>query len=511
MATNNTTQSLKRRLTDITNDFANSTIHSNNTSSMDDNNDKNNNNKKLNYQNSIKLSIQSLKYRTIDFMTELKFSEWKDDQNPGDLIDRGGYGTVYKGTYINGESQPITVAIKQLEIDQTHLRRRFLKEVAMLAQQSERTGCIQLYGACEVDSNAYIVMEYMKDGDLHKFIEKGGFENLPNWEAKWNLMKSLALAVRRLHSINCKHRDLKPSNLLMHYDETKQWTVKVCDLGCSEALWTHSTENAPTVDSKKRVGTVAYMAPEWLNGTAVTYEFSMDIYSLAMCYYHMIFQITPWGGRQAESILRANEQHKVPPLTGLEEKVPSPWEFHIKRLLTYCSDINPDARPTAAQLVKWFDAGLETLKVEDRIKAVLDEVRTSWGAAEAAVVQLIEADLPLTSDQVHRILAAHLYYDYESKGEFAKKWRLPAFSGNNQFQQQYRSFPSAFYTKYYHHITDKQLEDQFLERAPKVNRINQVKQLPAYLLPNEDVESVRFEESPSAISSNLVSQDSVYY
>ena len=200
--------------------------------------------------------------------------------------------------------QPLVVAVKVMEMDEPRLRKRFLHEVALLAEnQRNSTQAIRLYGASNTGSTCYIVMEYMPHGDLHNFIHnKKVYSFLPL--NPWPLLPvllSVAQAVADLHEAGIVHRDLKPSNFLMHRDEaSEEWSVKVCDLGLSLALWTWTSSSA--VPQKGWVGTYAYSAPEYLNMGSMTYTKEMDVYSLAVILWEALNLTVPFHAYTGEDI-----------------------------------------------------------------------------------------------------------------------------------------------------------------------------------------------------------------
>ncbi len=78
-------------------------------------------------------------------------------------------------------------------------------------------------GSCVKRPNLCIVTEFVKQGSLKDILSNLSIKL--QWKQKLGLLRSAALGVNYLHSLNpiIVHRDLKPSNLLV--DEN--WNVKV--------------------------------------------------------------------------------------------------------------------------------------------------------------------------------------------------------------------------------------------------------------------------------------------
>jgi hypothetical protein len=87
------------------------------------------------------------------------------------------------------------------------------------------------------------------------------------------------------------HRDLKPSNILLDYEEVSgQVYVRLIDFGIAAR---QGEEASPSLTpTGHEMGTLAYMAPERLNGIAAP---SNDIYSLGVILRQMLTRYLPLG------------------------------------------------------------------------------------------------------------------------------------------------------------------------------------------------------------------------
>ena len=76
----------------------------------------------------------------------------------------------------------------------------------------DHPNAIKCYEMFEGDQNVYLVLEYLKGGELFTFIKS---------KAKYcedfimMIMNSLLSALSYIHSKNIIHRDLKPENILL--------------------------------------------------------------------------------------------------------------------------------------------------------------------------------------------------------------------------------------------------------------------------------------------------------
>ena len=79
-------------------------------------------------------------------------------------------GVVHLGSWSNGSTDPVQVAVKTLNSQCSESdRAKFLREAAIMSQ-FEDNYIIQLYGVVLEEQNIMIVLEYMSQGDLHDYL-----------------------------------------------------------------------------------------------------------------------------------------------------------------------------------------------------------------------------------------------------------------------------------------------------------------------------------------------------
>lgn len=202
-------------------------------------------------------------------------------------IDMGGMGEVYlarQRTAFNRE-----VAIKIIRHDLAHDPQavaRFLRE-AEVSSHIKHEHILPLFEFGEVDGRLFLATPYIAGGTLAQRL-RGDPLSLAEVQ---QLFSALAQAVAYIHRRGIIHRDLKPSNILLDTEEVSgQVYVRLIDFGIAARQGEQASPSLTPTGHE--MGTLAYMAPERLNGIAAP---SNDIYSLGVILYQMLTRYLPLG------------------------------------------------------------------------------------------------------------------------------------------------------------------------------------------------------------------------
>jgi serine/threonine-protein kinase len=220
-------------------------------------------------------------------------------------IGRGGMGVVYRARRVADGG---LVALKLIP-GAEHARCDPLSQVpGWLAELADlrHPNLVPLEAFGTHDRLHYVVMPLVRGGDLKERFREfavgpaGGRAALREVA---RLTAKVAGAVDFLHRRGILHRDLKPSNILLASVGSRE--PLVCDFGLACRLDEEHT--APRV-----VGTPPYMAPEQMEGEALTA--AADIWSLGAVLYELLTGHPPFvdaAGRLDGACKRAGEP--VPP------------------------------------------------------------------------------------------------------------------------------------------------------------------------------------------------------
>jgi serine/threonine protein kinase len=125
---------------------------------------------------------------------------------------------------------------------------------------------------------------------------------------------------------------VKPANLLVTLDGDQIQNVKVTDFG---SVFNQAADHTQIF----RVGSLAYMSPEQLDGD--TLDCRADMYSLAAVLYHLIAGRPPFDATQQPALMHQIYHASPPPLSGLREGVPADLQALIERSLAKERELRP--------------------------------------------------------------------------------------------------------------------------------------------------------------------------
>ncbi len=199
---------------------------------------------------------------------------------------------------------------------------RFLEEARATASFNH-PHIVTLHAFGEHEGRPYLALEYIDGESLRARLAAGP---LPIREAL-RCCRAVAEAIAEAHRCGLVHADLKPENIVI----SRHGRVRVVDFGLARLAG-----DGPNAAS----GTPAYMAPERWRGAPPTG--AIDVWSLGVTLHELI------AGRRpiAEAVL----QHLAfaPDSLELSELPEARWA----QLVRDCLALDPEARPTAEELVR---------------------------------------------------------------------------------------------------------------------------------------------------------------
>ncbi|KAL8259174.1 hypothetical protein R6Q59_027127 [Mikania micrantha] len=168
------------------------------------------------------------------------------------MIGKGGFGEVFKAILDDRK----VVAVKKLRGNYAKAKLGFENEILLISQITHRN-LLGLLGWSGEGSDLLLILEYMPNGSLDKFLwgAKGG--NL-NWEKRYDIILGIAKGLAHLHKeshFRIVHRDIKSSNILLD----DHFQPKIADFGL--AMFQQEDKSHVTT---KFAGTLGYTPPEYV-------------------------------------------------------------------------------------------------------------------------------------------------------------------------------------------------------------------------------------------------------
>lgn len=243
------------------------------------------------------------------------------------VLRRLGEGATSEVFLCADEFNDRQVAIKRVrgqalrDVDDGHVFARFFASEAALAGLLHHPNVVEIYDAVADPEAPYVVMEYVPGTTLRQYCQP---DRLLPLEQVVELGFKCAMALDYCYRQGLIHRDVKPANILALERNGVVTDVKLSDFGSALNLASDATQ-------VHRVGSLAYMSPEQLDGSEL--DSRADIYSLGAVLFHLIAGRPPFeSGNQAA--LMHQICHAAPPsLVGLRAGVSPALDAVVQRAL----------------------------------------------------------------------------------------------------------------------------------------------------------------------------------
>ncbi|WJX32599.1 mitogen-activated protein kinase kinase kinase [Trifolium repens] len=246
----------------------------------------------------------------------------------GERVGRGSFGSVYEGISEDG----FFFAVKQVSLlgQMDHEKQsvyQLEQEIALLSQL-EHENIVRYIGTEMDESVLYIFTEFMNKGSLRNLYRQ---YTLRDAQASAYTRQTVH-GLKYLHDQNVVHRDIKCANILIDANGS----VKLADFGLAKVT--------NLIDVKSCERTAFWMAPEVVKRKGKGYGLPADVWSLGCTVLEMLTGEIPYSNLEYISALFRIGKGELPP-------IPDTLSRDAKDFILQCLQVNPDDRPTAAQLL----------------------------------------------------------------------------------------------------------------------------------------------------------------
>ncbi|CAJ2644275.1 unnamed protein product [Trifolium pratense] len=246
----------------------------------------------------------------------------------GEFLGGGSFGSVYEGISDDG----IFFAVKEVSLldqgDQGKQSVYQLEQEIALLSRFEHDNIVQYYGTEMDESKLYIFIELVTKGSLRNLYQRYTLRDSQVSAYTRQILHGL----KYLHDQNVVHRDIKCANILVH----ASGSVKLADFGLAKATKLN--------DVKSCKGTAFWMAPEVVKGKNKGYGLPADVWSLGCTVLEMLTGEIPYSNLECMQAIFRIGKGEPPP-------IPDTLSRDAKDFILQCLQVNPDNRPTAAQLL----------------------------------------------------------------------------------------------------------------------------------------------------------------
>jgi serine/threonine protein kinase len=198
---------------------------------------------------------------------------------------------------------------------------RFFNAEAALVGRLQHPNVVQIFDAVVDPEGAYLVMEYVCGSTLRPYCRA---DQLLSLELIVEIGFKCAMALGYVFRQGLIHRDVKPANLLVVLTNGAITDVKITDFGSVLNLDSDVTQ-------VYRVGSLAYMSPEQLDGG--TLDCRADMYSLGAVLYHLIAGRPPFDAQVQSAMMNQIYNQQPASLTGLRSGLAEAVDEVIQRAL----------------------------------------------------------------------------------------------------------------------------------------------------------------------------------
>ena len=254
-------------------------------------------------------------------------------------LGRGGMGVVYKAEDTRLKR---IVALKFLPplLTATEADRDRFQLEAQAAATLNHPNICTIHAIGDHGGSQFIDMEYVDGATLRKKLPIGNVAEAVSYAVQ------IGEALQEAHSKGIVHRDIKADNIMI----SSKNQIKVMDFGLAKLKGSLKLTKASST-----VGTLAYMAPEQIQGGEV--DARSDIFSFGVLLFEMLTGILPFRGEHEAAIMYSilNEEPEE-----LQKFLPE-VEPELLHIIHRALEKNPDDR---YQLVQEMTIDLRRLKKE---------------------------------------------------------------------------------------------------------------------------------------------------
>ncbi|KAK9829879.1 hypothetical protein WJX72_008401 [[Myrmecia] bisecta] len=206
----------------------------------------------------------------------------------GKTLGIGSFGKVKIAEHVQTGHKVAVKILNRRKIKQMDMEEKVRREIKIL-RLFMHPHIIRLYEVIETHNDIYVVMEYVKAGELFDYIVEKG--RLLEDEAR-HFFQQIVSGVEYCHRNMVVHRDLKPENLLLD----SKMNVKIADFGLSNVMRDGHF-------LKTSCGSPNYAAPEVISGKLYSGP-EVDVWSCGVILYALLCGSLPFDDENIPNLFK---------------------------------------------------------------------------------------------------------------------------------------------------------------------------------------------------------------
>ncbi|HTV25209.1 MAG TPA: protein kinase [Polyangiaceae bacterium] len=292
------------------------------------------------------------------------------------FIKRGGMGEVYEAFDSVLETRVALKTIISTACDSPRAVRKLKAEV-QLARSIRHPNVCSVFDIWEHRSSQdegssvyFFTMEFIDGQTLRQLLEHTGFD----LDETLRIVRLALFGLRAAHDSGVVHRDFKSDNVMLRNGRHDDTQVVVMDFGLARTLQNEGASN----DSEQFAGSVAYMAPEQVEGRRHIGP-EADVFAFGVVLFEMLTGELPWVGDSPWTTAALRLTQRAPAPSKLRPGLPP----RIDAFVLKCLSREPTER---------FKDAREALTAFDELLGPAPRQGRRWvGVAAAAVLGLLAA------------------------------------------------------------------------------------------------------------------------
>jgi eukaryotic-like serine/threonine-protein kinase len=238
-------------------------------------------------------------------------------------LGEGGMGVVYKA---HDTKLDRIVALKFLPHHLTihdEERARFLQEARAASALNHPNVCV-IHDLQDFNNEHFIVMEFVDGGTMREKISAALMTNdkVMSLDTVVGYAIQIGEALQEAHQKGIVHRDVKAENIMVNSKNQ----IKVMDFGLAKLKGSFKITRTSST-----VGTLAYMAPEQIQGGEV--DARSDIFSFGVVLYEMLTGQIPFRGGHEAAVMYSILNEDPDPVEKYRPGIPSELQHVLDRSL----------------------------------------------------------------------------------------------------------------------------------------------------------------------------------